>query len=90
MPALLTNTCYLLFNSSELSGLGVVTALSSICKLSRCYNFDDNSTQSIIRTHLNLSLAKTQGSLSSATISKALYTSVLTNEFYSTDLFINR
>ena len=40
----------------------------SVCKLSRCYNFDDNSTQSLIRTHLNLSLAKTQGSQSSATI----------------------
>ena len=34
-----------------------------ICKLSRCYNFDDNSTQSLIRTYLNPSQAKTQGSL---------------------------
>ena len=34
-----------------------------ICKLSRCYNFDDNSTQSLIRTYLNPSLVKTQGSL---------------------------
>ena len=39
-----------------------------VCKLSRCYNYDDNSTQGLIRTHINLSLAKTQGSLSSATI----------------------
>ena len=33
------------------------------CNLSRCYNLDDNSTQSLIRTYLNSSLAKTQGSL---------------------------
>ena len=50
--------------------------------------FNDNSTQSLIRIYLTLSLAKTQGSLSSAnTQLKALYTPVLINESYWTNLF---
>ena len=54
------------------------------CSQSRCYNFVDNYT-------LNSSLAKTQGSLNSSLAKlKALYTSVLRNDYYSTDLFINR
>ena len=45
--------------------------------------FNDNSTQSLIRIYQTLSLAKTQGSLSSAnTQLKALYTPVLINESY--------
>ena len=34
------------------------------CNKSRCYCFNDNSTQSLMRSYLTISLAKTQGSLS--------------------------
>ena len=45
----------------------------SLCKLSRCYNFNDNFAQSLIRTYLTLSLAKTQGSLFSANTQGSVY-----------------
>ena len=43
-----------------------VSKESNGCKKSRSYTFNDNSTQSLIRIYLTLSLAKTPGSLSSA------------------------
>ena len=45
----------------------------SVCSKSRCYNFNDNSTQSLMRTYLTLSLAKTQGSLLSANTQGSVY-----------------
>ena len=58
----------------------------SLCKLSRCYNFNDNSAQSLIRTYLTLSLAKTQGSLFSANSQGSVYVrinqQILLNYFY--------
>ena len=44
-----------------------------VCKQSRCYNFNDNSTQSLIRTYLTLPLAKTQGSLFSTNTQGSVY-----------------
>ena len=43
------------------------------CNKSRCYCFNDNSTQSLMRSYLTISLAKTQGSLSLANTQGSVY-----------------